>query len=203
MVSAAKTHLFTNYFLLSNNNKDYFEKALSVIPKNDKRIIWDEYYKYKQDANTGQNEPSPFRVLFSYPAFRAAFLLAIILIALWVLLNMKRAQRIIPPFKKNTNESLDFVKTIGRLYYDKKNHLNLAGKMATYFLEHVRSKYFISTSELNEEFIQRLGNKSGYGEDNIRSLTNAVIDIQNATSLSEIQLNNYYKQFSKFYKYTT
>jgi predicted subunit of tRNA(5-methylaminomethyl-2-thiouridylate) methyltransferase len=74
--------------------------------------------------------------------------------------------------------------------------------MAVYFLEHVRSKYFISTSELNEEFIQKLSSKSGYGEDNIRSLTASVLNIQSATSVTEKQLADYYKQFQKFYKYT-
>ena len=66
---------------------------------------------------------------------------------------MRRKQRYIPVVAKPKNDSLDFVKTIGRLYYDKGDHKNLSRKMGAFFLEHVRSRYKLPTGTLNEEFI--------------------------------------------------
>ena len=199
----ADPFMFSNYFILYNNNKDYFQKSISVLPNTIKKIMWDEYYVYKLQDNEKAKEPSPLRVLLNTPAFFWAFWTAIALLALYLLLNVKRNQRPIPIIKKPTNQSLDFVKTIGRLYFEKQDHTNLAQKMVTYFLEHVRSKYFINTSFLNDEFVQKLSGKSGYDEIEINKILQSIINIHTSTNITQKQLTNYYQQFQKFYKYTT
>lgn len=193
---------FSNYFLLYKNNRSYFEKSLSLIQPSINKIIWDEYYLYKQEQNEQQKEePSPLRVLLAITAFRWAFWLAVILLLLYLLLNMKRNQRIIPVVSKPRNESLDFVKIIGRLYFEKRDHHNLALKMVTYFLEHIRTRYFINTSALNDEFIKKLSGKSGYDEEKIKEIVQSIYAIQIADKISQEQLTKYYQQFQQFYKY--
>jgi hypothetical protein len=194
--------VFTNYFILHKNNKDYLEKTFALIPTSVKRVVWDEYFVYKLAENEKAKEPSPLRVLLNIPAFKWAFWVAILFLALYMLLNAKRNQRLIPDYKKPQNESLDFVKTIGRLYFEKQDHINLAQKMSAYFLENIRSKYFINTSALNEAFIQKLIGKSGCEENEIRQLIQIVADIHLANSISQEQLTQYYKQFKNFYKNT-
>ena len=71
----------------------------------------------------------------------AALLTAIFALLLYVVLEMRRKQRTIPVMTKPKNDSLEFVKTIGRLYHDKGDHKNLCRKMSAYFLEHVRNRY--------------------------------------------------------------
>jgi hypothetical protein len=66
-------------------------------------------------------------------SFGAAFVVLAAILLLYVLLNMRRKQRYIPIVKKPSNDSLDFVKTIGRLYFDKADHKNLCRKMASFF----------------------------------------------------------------------
>jgi hypothetical protein len=39
---------FSNYFLLHGQNINYYNKMLSLIPKNTKRVVWDEYFLYKR-----------------------------------------------------------------------------------------------------------------------------------------------------------
>jgi hypothetical protein len=195
--------LFANYFLVSAGNKDYFEKALSVIPASVKKIIWDEYYVYKLNPGERPPTPSPLRVILSYPAFRWAFYTALAFLLLYLLLNMKRSQRMIPVVTKPVNDSLDFVKTIGRLYFEKQDHLNIAVKMAAYFLEHVRNRYLIMTTDLDDRFIQNLSGKSGYDEEETKRLIQSVSAIQQASEINEQQLAYYYHQFKQFYKRTT
>lgn len=197
---------FTNYFLLNKNNKNYIEKAFALFPSNTKKIIWDEYFLLKRETfsqNQQDEQPNSLRVLMSYPSFKWAFWLMMALIALYLLLETKRSQRYIPILSKPKNESLDFIQTIGKLYFEKQDHINLAQKMATYFLEHVRSKYFINTSVLNNEFVQKLSGKSGYSADAIKEIIRSIYEIQNSnTNISQTQLANYYKQFKNFYKNT-
>lgn len=195
--------LFANYYLLNAGNKDYFEKVISVVPGTIKKIVWDEYYVYKLNANEKPNSSSPLHVLLKYQSFRWAFYTAVVFLVLYLFLNIKRGQRLIPVVAKPTNDSLDFVKTIGRLYFERQDHVNIAGKMATYFLEHVRNKYFISTSELDDEFIQKLSGKSGYSEDATRVLVQAVNTIQQDMEIGQQQLTHYYYLFQQFYKHTT
>ena len=194
--------MFTNYFLLHKKNINYLEKSFALIPPNTQQIIWDEYFIYKLNENEQAPDPSPLRILLSIQAFKWAFALAVIALAIYLILNSKRNQRFIPVIEKNKNESLDFVKTIGRLYFEKQDHANIANKMCTYFLEHVRSKYFINTSYLNEEFIQKLSGKSGLTEEQIRQLVQTIQEIQLANTISQHQLSNYYSQFNQFYKNT-
>jgi hypothetical protein len=194
--------IFSNYFILYKNNRDYLEKTFALITPSIKKVIWDEYYVYKLEANENPKEPSPLRVLLSISAFKWAFWLAVAFLTVYLLLNVKRKQRFIPEMAIPKNESLEFVKTIGRLYFEKQDHINLAQKMCAYFLEHIRSKYFINTSALNEEFIGKLIGKSGCTEEEIRQLVQSIKDIQLASSISQEQLTNYYKQFNHFYKNT-
>src|SRR6266496_5711388 len=153
---------FSNYFLLHKENMHYYENALSVISSTVKKIVWDEYYLYKKGNQTPRK--GWLTVLLGFPALKAALLTAIFALLLFVLLEMRRKQRYIPFLPKPKNESLDFVKTIGRLYYDKGDHKNLCHKMAAYFLEYVRSRYKLATNNLNENFIKLLQYKSGADE---------------------------------------
>jgi len=124
--------LFDNYFLLYKNNLDYFQKVVSLIPADKNKIIWDEYFLYKPDNGNNNTRnakgPSPLRVMLSYPAFMWAFLLLFILLLLYIATNAKRMQRLINVVVKPKNDTLDFAKTIGRLYFEKSDHTNLAKK---------------------------------------------------------------------------
>src|SRR5258706_5242057 len=167
---------FSNYFLLNKNNIRYYENALSMIPADVKKIVWDEYYLNK--INT-KDKKSWLSVLFRFPALKAALLTVIFTLLLYVLLEMRRKQRFIPVITKPRNDSLDFVKTIGRLYYDKGDHKNLCRKMSAYFLEHVRNRYKLSTTEMNEEFVKNLQFKTSVDEAEIQSIVFFIRDIEN------------------------
>ncbi len=201
--------LFCNYFILNNNNQSYYQQALSAIPDSVKHIVWDDYYMYRRQAYKDNNEDndtnsaSPFRVLFEYQSFRWAFWLAIILLIVYAIIHIKRRQRFVNKVVPVKNDSLYFAQTIGRLYFEKGDHANLAKKMAAYFLEHVRSKYLINTSNLNNEFVEKLSAKSGYSNDETHQLVQAIVNIQHLDSITQNKLNEYYLLFQKFYKTTT
>ena len=117
-------------------------------------------------------------------------------------MESRRKQRLIPVIPKVQNDSLEFVKTIGRLYHEKGDHKNLAHKMALYFLDHVRNQFYIRTQTLDDEFVKTLHQKSGYPEKEIKDLTEFIIFIETSPAISENQLANFHKQLEKFYKNT-
>jgi Domain of unknown function (DUF4350) len=193
---------FSNYFLLYAENINYYNKTLSVIPKNTKRIVWDEYFLHKKyfnyNAGNGRSH-SMISVLMKNASFRAALWVLIALILAFVLQEMRRKQRIIPEIARPGNDSLDFVKTVGRLYYEKGDNTNLSRKMSAYFLEHVRNKYKISTNKLDEDFILSVQRKTGYPESNIRAILAFIKNLEDMPVVSDEQLADFHRRLEEFY----
>lgn len=147
--------LFTNYSLLNENGANYVSKVFSYLPQN-KMLIWDEYY-----TRPVVNSESLLRVLFSYESLRWAYYLALFGLVIFVLYEMKRRQRIIPILDPLKNSSVEFAQTIGRVYYQQRNHYDIIEKKISYFLAYLRNKYRIKTTELDQEFIDTLTNITG------------------------------------------
>ena len=191
---------FSNYFLLHKNNIGYYENALSVIRPDVYKVVWDEYYLTKQAPN--EDRSHWLGALFRHPALKAALLTAIFALLLYTLMEIRRKQRYIPVITKPKNESLDFVKTVGRLYYDKGDHRNLCRKMTAYFLEYVRNRYKLATGTLDEKFIQQLQFKTGIEEGEIRHIVTMIRHIDEVSVIRPEELANFHKQLESFYAKT-
>lgn len=191
---------FSNYFLLHKNNIAYYENALSYISPLTTKLVWDEYFLQKRDKKPDEKKPGWFSVFLRYPALRWGLITALAALLLYVLMEMRRKQRPIPLISKPRNDSLDFVKTIGRLYYDKGDHKNLCRKMSAYFLEHVRNRYKLSTSRLDEEFVKSLHYKSGIDEKEISEIVSFIASLDQLNGVSDRQLLIFHRQLESFYK---
>jgi len=86
------------------------------------------------------------------------------------------------------------------LYYDRKDHQNLAKKMSTYFLEHVRTNYKLPTHTLDEGFIESLHNKSGFPRGDLNEIISLIQYIQDDGSINEDQLIHFHNQLESFYQ---
>jgi hypothetical protein len=192
---------FSNYFILHKKNIDYYKNAFSVIPQNVSHIVWNDYYLTKLRINK-ERDPSWFRVLLKYPAFRWGLLTALGTLFLFVLLEMRRKQRMIPVWEKPKNDSMDFVKTIGRLYFDKADHKNLAKKMGVHLLEHIRSQYKLPTHTIDDDFVNAVHQKTAYPAEELKSIVRFIQFIDTAPAISENQLSDFHKQLELFYQNT-
>jgi hypothetical protein len=193
---------FSNYFLLHKNNIAYYEKVFSLMSPEVKTIVWDEYYLRKRTLYEDEKRPGWFSVLMRYPSLKAALLTALCALLLFVLIEMRRKQRYIPVIKSPRNDSLDFVKTIGRLYHDKGDHKNLCRKMASYFLEHVRTRYNLHAGRPDEDFVKNLHYKSGYPLREIEEIISFIRQLDSTEKVTERQLIHFYKQLELFYQKT-
>ncbi len=191
---------FSNYFILHKNNYRYYESVMSVLPEKIDHILWNDYFL---DRRTSEDKSSNWmRVLMQYDAFKWGLITAMLALVLYVFLGSRRTQRLIPPHAKPSNDSLDFVKTMGRLYHERRDHLNLSHKMSIYFLEHVRSSYKLSTHRLDEEFIRSLHFKSGYPEDQLTTIVSFIIKLHENGSVTEQELLAFHRRLELFYQNT-
>lgn len=191
---------FSNYFLLHKNNMEYYEKVMSVINPEVKKIVWDEYFIYKENYNQSRKKKSWLSVLSRYPGLQAALITAILTLLVYMLLEMRRKQRYIPALARPKNDSLDFVSTIGRLYYDRSDHKNLCRKMGAYFLEHIRSRYKLPTGNLDDAFVTNLQFKTGVEEQEIRGIVSFIKYIEDTPAVSAAEVTEFHKQLESFYK---
>ncbi len=213
----AAPRAFSNYFLLTANNYQYLEIVLSYLRFEPKNIYWDEYYKNKtfnrrKKTSSGKgngsddedkNKFSPLSVINNNPPLLWAFWLAIIALILYVLVNIKRKQRVINEIKPNTNTTVTFTETVGRLYLQKKNNKNIAEKMITYFYEHIRNSYFLNASQVNNEFINSLARKSGVSIEATQKLFSTIDVINAGKNVNDIELLKLHELIQKFYKNKT
>ena len=190
-------YTFTNYFLLHKNNREALEMQLSYLQHEAGNVYWDDFYNNQHSAQSG--DFSEWQVLMRYPAMRWALWLAAALLLLYVVFESKRRQRIIPDKPVFNNNSLEFVDAIGQLYYQQHNNYNLAHKMILHLLEYIRTRYYLNTNVLNEEFIVALSRKSAMPEGDIRELLQMMHHVQLEGEVSDGYLKEFYKRIQLFY----
>lgn len=186
--------LFSNFNLLRENGSDYAAKALSYLP-NAERLIWDEYFTRPDSGNQ-----SPLRVLFKYDQLRWAYYITLFSLIVFVLFDIKRRQRIIPIISRPKNTSVEFVETVGRVYYQQRNNRDIADKKINYWLEYLRNKYRLRTVNLNEEFKETLLSRTGATAETIEALFVELQYLSGGYSVSDQDLIRLNKLIEQFYK---
>ena len=187
--------VFTNYFMLMRNNAKYTSAALSYIPAGVKKIYWDEYYK----SGRGGLQ-SPMRFILGNVYLKWAYRIALLTMLVFILFEMKRRQRAIPVVAPLRNSTLDFVQTVGTVYFNQHDNKNIALKKIQFLMDYIRSHFYLSTTNINEEFIESLIKKSGINENEITSLMNDIGYVLNDGNITDnilLQLNN---SIDSFYK---
>jgi len=194
---------FSNFFLLHKENMAYYENTLSYLSPNVKQVIWDEYYRY--DHGGGGAFPTLRHMLnfiFSNGALTFGFWLLLLLLVLIYLFESKRRQRQIPVIPSLTNTSLEFVRTIGRLYYQRRDNHNLATKMVAHFLDQVRTRHHLTVTALDGEFVDRLAYRTGYPKESLATLVFYMQELPQRGYLSDEELLDLHHRLEEFYKHT-
>ena len=187
-------HCFSNNFLLTRDNASYTAKALSYIPADVDHVLWDEYYKPGRAVST-----NPLRYLLNDPYLRWVFRLGLATMVLFVLFSMKRRQRVIPVISPLQNSTMDFVRTVGNVYFNKKDNKNIAEKMISYFLEYVRTHFFLQTNMLDKPFVLALSKKTGVQQADLDRLMETIGAVQTGYETSDQLLLQLNRQLDSFY----
>lgn len=202
---------FTNFYMVKNDNADYVFKALSYLPE--QPIFWDEYVnvmsigkaarstsKSREAKGEEDTQESPFKFIISQPALKWAYFITLSALLIYLIFEGKRRQRIIPIMESPKNTSLQFVETIGSLYYHQKDHKAIAEKKITHLLAYIRTKFYLKTTEIDLEFRRDLSNKSGISSREINDLFDYISFVQNNDYIAENQLITLNEQIENFYR---
>lgn len=200
----ATPQMFTNYHLLKAGNAAFIERTFSYLPADVDEVIWDEFYKgllYNSDMDN-RGEPNFLQFVNKHEQLRWAMWLFLALLGLYVASEVRRKQRVIPVLASKPNTTLDFTETIGRLYYHQRDHKNIAEKKIKVFLEAVRSRYQLSTTELDGDFQRALAAKSGAEMDLIASICRIVAHVRRTQTIEEDTLIDLSGKIDAFYAET-
>lgn len=174
--------VFSNFSMLTKDNNEFTAGILSLVQEGN--LHWTSYYQMgRMEAKT------PLRYILTEPALTWAFYIAMGSMLLFMAFESKRRQRIIPVIQAPKNETLLFVKTIARLYYQKKDHKQVAGRKILYFMDYLKQKLLIDINENIDEVIRKLAAKTGSSEEEVRQLLEQISYIGSARSITASELH--------------
>lgn len=181
---------FTNNYLLYKDNNDFVEANLSFLPQRD--VIWTEYYHLGRAELT-----TPLRFILTNISLKWAYYITIASLFLFIIFEAKRKQRKIPIIKPLTNTTLEFVKTLGNLYFQKGNHKDIALKNIIYFKEKIYSTYNVRVLANDAELESFLAHKFGTTEQKVHDLFSYFEKIQSQQTVNSGELLELIKRIEK------
>jgi len=194
---------FTNFHLINPDRAEYVSSVLSYLPEGD--IYWDEYgRKWRPDVNMPENpadQPAnPLKFIMDHPPLRWALYLLVAATFTGLLFGLRRQQRIIPVIEPIRNSSLEFLQTVGRLYFLQKQHPRIIRHQMRYFFTFIREKYRIHTNELTSVAIEQLHLKSGITKEHLQNIADQYQQLSNYVELDDAATISFYQLLSHFYK---
>ncbi len=199
---------FSNIQLLEESGLEYAERVFSHLQTGP--IYWDDFNRTSEfvarqmnrsnDSSRRLSADSPLSYILSQPPLAWAWYLLLSMSLLYLVFRAKRKQRLIPVMEENRNTSLEFLSTIGRLYFLQNNHKELASQKMKLFLSYIRERYYLNTKELDATFVKKLANKSEIGAEKIDQIILLSQNMKNSNFVSDKTLIDFHQQIDYFYK---
>ncbi len=190
--------LFSNFHIKEASGIEYTSKVFSHLPEGD--IYWDaKSHKYAKLLAENGPSKSSLAFILSQKSLRWAWYLLLTMGLLYILFRAKRQQQIIPVLPENKNSSLEFIKTVGRLYFLQNDHRKLAQRKMQLFLAYVREHYLIPTHQVDQAMKERLAIKSEVPLSVIEEIFLRFQRLDRASEISTSHLVNFHQVIERFY----
>ncbi len=196
---------FTNYHLLRPEALRYADGVFSHLGNGP--LYWDERSKYPSALSMAMPPPnrslssrSPLQYILSQPPLAWAWYLLLFMGLAYLLLRSRRRQRIVPVSEPNTNTSLEFVSTIGRLYFLQNNHRQLCLQKMRLFQQFLRERYGLQSADTDPAFVEKLTAKSEVSRALIDKIFLMQTNIQSSSWATENTLAQFHGLLEEFYR---
>lgn len=184
--------IFTNFFLLDPSKSPFTAKVLAHL-NTEGSIYWDNYYK------TGRREDvSPLHILFKTRSFKWAYYTLLMGVLLFVLFNGKRKQRPVPILEPLTNKTFEYTQTISGIYRETKDNRAVLRKINAQFLEFIRVKLRVETSNINNQFFNELALKSNQESSKVKALFEDLKKVESQPLIKDKELIELLKKINEF-----
>lgn len=182
---------FTNYYLFRPGHADYVSRCLSVMPNGP--VLWDEFYKQgREEAGT------PLRVILTHPSLRYALAVILIFSLLFIVIQGKRRQRVIPVIEPFANTTLQFVTSVAALYRSRADHAAIIRKQIGFFSDQVRRRYRISPDFSSPASADELATVSGADKQLLQTLYRQCMYYSSASRVTEKELLEFNRLLNRF-----
>ena len=173
---------FTNYFILKEDSYGYTSGLLSYLDSNE-TVYLDNHHKSGKTFYT-----SPMYLFLNTKEFKWAYYLVLIGALLYIIFEGKRKQRAIKVIAPLKNQTLAFTRTIADMYFENNKQGEIAEHKIHYFLDYVRTTFYLSTEKINEQFYHSLGLRSNHSKEEIAKLFAMFENIQKTSHVTNNQL---------------
>lgn len=185
--------LYSNYYFAYQKLYPYTELMLNHFPAYP--IVWDEYYK----PNKTITDSSPVRFILKNKTLRTAWYILLFGMLIYLLFGSRRMQRMIPIIHPPRNASLDFTKTLGQLYFNKGNHIDLVHKKMQHLQSFLYQKFLINISMHNDALFAKIAAKSGVSQKEVAYIFSTYHWIIKQKSITDTELNRFNTLVNNFY----
>lgn len=178
--------LFTNVQMDKREVFNYCQQMFKDIDYTD--IYYDELkYQFlnREDQGHGRADKSYFMYIYNNKALKWAFVFLTVGILFFLFTGIKRKRNAIEVVEPLTNSSIEFSKTIARLYWLNPNHKRMAEQKMKMFLFEVRKRYGLPTHTLNDEFKEKFIAKTGLSTKYVNRLFDAYHVVQQSDSIHQ------------------
>jgi hypothetical protein len=184
---------FTNYYMLQQGKEQYVSEVFSYL--NDGTVYFDDYGKSGRRVVS-----SPMRFILTNAALKWSWYISLGSVLLYFIFKAKREQRSIPVVKPLENSTVEFTKTIGNLYFQSGDVSGIIHKKINFFLQKLRSKYFVNTEKMDAVFIQRLSIKIGVSQEQTKDVIEYINHLRSKPIHSDYELKQLNKKIDAFFK---
>lgn len=193
--------VFTNLFMLQEDKVEYASKILSYLEPGD--IIWDQYsFSVKpEDPNNDNQGEGPLKYILSQTSLRWAWYTILAGMAIFLLFRTKRMQQSIPVMEPNENKSLEFVQTIGRMYFIRRQHHHLVVQKMKLFQHFIQERYQLHAQVQDQAFMQKLHMKSEIPLADIEALYELARSLEAKSTVKDEDLITLHNTLDHFYKH--
>lgn len=189
---SAFPNAFTNYFILKDDNRDYTAGLLSYID-GDRPIYMDNHHKSGKSFYT-----SPMYIFLNNKELKWAYYIVLIGALVYVIFEGKRKQRAIPVIVPLKNQTLAFTRTIADMYFEKGEQKSITEHKIAYFLEYIRSHFYMDTVKQDDAFYRNLAARSNHSYEEVKDLFQYMEKLKKSSVITNadlIQLNTEIEKF--------
>ncbi|WCM42647.1 DUF4350 domain-containing protein [Flavobacterium sp. CBA20B-1] len=186
--------LLTNYYLLhkDENTASFAENFTSFLKK--KNVIW---FDQNHQSNELANNESIFKVILKNKSWRFGWYTLVCGLILFLIFYGKRKQRIVPIIEPVKNTTVEYIETVGNLYFQENDHTQLLQKKIQHALYFIRTEWNISTQTINQEFKEKLKQKSMAADSDINQFVTFVQQFNLSYKYTQKQLIQFTKLLEK------
>lgn len=198
--------VFVNESMFTDDGFNYAQSVMSHLPKghykwHNHKNEWDIKNDITPEDRNDIVKESPIQYILRDINLRYAYLLLLFALLIYIVFKIKRKQKIIPTIEPNENSSLEFVETVSKLYLKQDKHYKFIKHYEQSFIHFIKDKYYISSINIDENYIKSVSVKSDISIEKIEEIFNEFDKAKKSYTYSSDDLIALHKKIEYFYKH--